>query len=53
MSIVTPKTNFIDLLSDVIDHLSDCAIGEYGYLDVQTRELEDRCRAALSELEEL
>ena len=52
MSIVTPKTNFIDLLEDTIDHLIAC--GETGKVPLLLNdELITRLSVALVELEDI
>ena len=52
MSTVTPKTNFVDLLIDVLDYLLSPDDEEISG-EIQTDMLVDRVRVALNELEEL
>ena len=55
MTVVTPKTNFIILLSDIVQCLKACAEHDYeGYVAYyEIKPLIERCRKALNELEEL
>lgn len=53
MSIATPKTDFIELLGNLLDHLEVYEVYAYNEQDKARQDLIERVRTALTELEEL